>query len=170
MIYNLHNIKFIDIYDIISHIECNIINDCHNYNLLNKKLNSDFKRVFYFFIIKELCDIQCDSIEKVVFMYSKRVVHNLELYKYIDRVDMDQFIQSSIRKIKKMLPINLCLECLDDVDQLRYGDIKDIISRSVKDNSNHTFRDIKKFVDKYELTFFNKGFFDNVRIKSQIYK
>lgn len=168
MVYS--NIDFIHIEDVILGIEKNIIDDCHTYGLLNKNICTDFKRIFYFYIIKEICKLQCLSTKKNIYMFDIKPRCRYELYSYMEHQKLEKFILSCIKKIKQILPINICIEECNDVTQLRYGDLKEIIHKSCKDVSNYTFRDIKKFVDKYQLTFFNKGYFDNVRIKSQIYK
>lgn len=183
-----HNIDLIDVFSLLQQCETDILRDLDMFDLIDtgganfKK--KDTKTVFYFYILKYICDyvINSHSKNKCVFFYNKKCLDQdkLNIFKRCDtsKWKFGQFILTFINKLNNILP-NLFYVVDDDVcfDQIDVdsGECKDMIGSiksqmNVKNKKTFTFEKSKKFVKDYGLTYLDEHYFNKVKIKSLVYK
>ncbi len=180
----IHNIRIIDFNTIfIKHIEPNILNDLHDYGLINNGQfnikNKDVKKLMYHHIIYGLCDylLHIKGKHRVVIYYCHTVHPMGDLVDYTNFIDFQIFLNKFILKLIKMLPI-----------KFMYEDITfNVLKRNIKDSGSHTelinsakniiemfdistytFSKIRYFAKRYELDFLCNDFFQKVRSKQLI--
>lgn len=179
-------IKLVDILTIVEDSQIDIINDLHQFELL-EELNfkkHDTKKVFYYYILKNICDtiIKSRGINRCVFFYNHQCVdrYPLEFIKYSNILRFREFFNTIMKKMNAILPtlFYVCEEdrCLEDIiKDVKTGEYMDISSEILalqqrKSNKVFTFEKAKNFVKRYELTYLDKEYFDKVKIKTLLYK
>lgn len=183
-----HNIDLIDVLSLLQQCETDILRDLDTFNLIDADganfKKKDTKTIFYFYILKYICDciINSRSKNKCVFFYNKKCLDQdkLNIFKRCDtsKWKFGQFILTFINKLNNILP-NLFYVVDDDVcfDQIDVdsGECKDMIGSiksqmNIKNKKIFTFEKSKKFVKEYGLTYLDEHYFDKVKIKSLVYK
>lgn len=187
---NHFNIRLIDLISVIQNCEIQIVKDLETYELVsNETINlrkSDVKTVFYYYILKHVCDIVIESrtINKCVYFYNKECLDKSDLIVFSRyAVDVDGFkgfVSTIIRKMNTILPnlFYMCNDsfCFDDLcNDIKTGESSDVLNNiksqlDKKHNKNFTFENAKKFVKKFGLTYLDKQYFNKVKIKSLVYK
>ena len=181
---NTHNITLINFYSVITECERNILDDLYKFDLL-ESLNfktRDTKKVFYFHIIKKLCDFLKSSREcnRIVFYFNEDGAPRTEIAEYCNNFRFKSFISTIARKLNQLFPIKFYFGDIKfaefkNISSKNNGEIKDVIMQireKIKSFKieNYTFSKIKLFTEKYELTYLSKGYFDQVKVKAIMYK
>ena len=171
-----------DYCEIINSKEKEIINDLHKYDLLSE-LNfrkGDTKKVFYHHIIYGVCEaVSSIKTQNRIVVYNNINYLNSELTKYTTKAQLIGFLNTLTKKMKSMLPIKV-YEGEEDydtfVDKCRTdrGELKTraiLIHNFIKQKSNQRFdfEKIKNFVDKYDLTYLSKHYFNNIKVKNLVF-
>ena len=177
---NTHNITLINFYSIVTECELDIINDLYQYDMLlplSFKVK-DTKKVFYFYIIKKILEVLITSHDKnkLIFYFNENDIPLTEITQYCTKYSFKSFIKTIARKLNQLFPLKIYFYdlCFREFENIT-GEVKDIImkvqykSRSFK-IENYTFSKIKAFTQKYELTYLDKEYFDQVKVKSIMYK
>ena len=181
---NTHNITLVDFYSVLTECELNIINDLYDFDLLDS-LNfkiKDTKKVFYFYIIKKICEFLSKSRDKnrIVFYFNENDIPTTEIVQYCNNFRFKSFIGTIARKLNQLFPVKFYFDDIPfkefkDFNKNNDGEIKDVVMKireKIKSFKieNYTFSKIKLFTQKYELTYLNKGYFDQVKVKAIMYK
>lgn len=184
-------ITLVDGLSIIEQCQYDIISDLEMYEMLDKQqhinINKiDTQRVFYFYILKNICDtvMNSNSSTRCVVTLNNNCVSDysfdiINLY----GVETDKFCSFVSRLFKRMnniLPTQFyiqhdqtCFKQLENVSTSgEYREmINDILAQhDKKSHKSFTFEKAKKFIDKYGLTYLNNEYFSKVKIKSLMYK
>lgn len=182
------NIDLIDMLSILQHCETDILRDLDMFKLIAEDganfKKKDTKTVFYFYILKYICDyiINSRSKNKCVFFYNRKCLDQDKL-NIVDRCDTSkwkfgQFILTFINKLNNILPNLFYIidddVCFDQID-INSGECKDMINSiksqiMAKNKKIFTFEKSKKFVKEYGLTYLDEHYFNKVKIKSLVYK
>jgi len=168
--------------DIIINSEKKIIDDLHEYNLL-EKLNlgkADTKRVFYHHIIHDLCEAVMDvKTNNKIIVYSNIDYMRLELFKYSSRTQIINFLKTLTRKIKNILPIKIYdheddYEMFIDRCNSGKGELKsralmiDAYIKKIQDK-RFDFEKAKMFAAQYKLTYLSERYFQNMKVKNLVF-
>ena len=181
----LYNIKLISFAGIFQkHIEVELISELDSYSLIKDDCinirNKDVKRLFYHHIMHGLCNymLSIKGRGKVIVVYSNIVVPSKELNKYIAIEDLQQFLNTFISKIIKMLPIKILMspatfsKIRADIRR-KSGESTEYINmaRSIVDKhdiSKYTFEKARNFSKRYGLVFLSNDFFKQIKSKQLI--
>ena len=179
------NIKLIDILSLVYDSQVRIMNDLHMFDLLDQ-LNyrkHDTKKVFYYHILKSVCDciISSSDNNQHVFFYNRSCIDNyrFEVLNYSNSEEFQKFLNILIKKMNSILPtlFYMCNDrCFDemvkDVNSGEWQDVYLAISAelAIKRNRKFTFEQSKKFVDKFELTYLDREYFNKLKISALLYK
>lgn len=171
-----------DYCEVIKSKENEIINDLHKYDLL-KDLNFrkiDTKKVLYHHIIYGVCEAVCSiKTQNRIVVYNNLQYINTELLQYTSKYKLIKFLETLTRKIKTMLPIKIydgdedydtfVDKCKTDRGELKTRAI--LINNFIKKKSNQQFdfEAVKNFVEKYELTYLSKHYFNNIKVKNLVF-
>lgn len=179
--YNIDVVSFSDIY---LEIEADIIDDLDKFDLLtplNFKLH-DTKKPFYFYIIKRVCEYISSSKSRkqnILYLNCDDICESSQIFQIpecqINKYRLCKFMTTCSTKIRNMLPIHIykgsyTFAELQNLGKAELKEFQSNISDSIETRTNYTFSKMKSFAKKYQLTFFNKGYFDQVKIKSIMYK
>lgn len=184
-------ITLVDGLSIIEQCQYDIISDIEMYEMLDKQrhinINKiDTQRVFYFYILKNICDIvmKSNTSTRCVVILNNNCVseYSFDIIKLYG-VETDKFCSFISRLFKHMnniLPTQFyiqhdqtCFNQLEDISTPgEYREmINDILAQHDKKSRKvFTFEKAKKFIDKYGLTYLNNEYFGKVKIKSLMYK
>lgn len=167
----------------ITDIQNDIINTCHEYNLIkNSKLsltNKDIKKIFYHCIILKCCYFVINADSPCIFCLDKNSsFKNSEILNYIDSDKLGIFINKTLKQISKLIP--LCVtdcncsinELCADIGQNKGEAIDFLTTLKAKINknksSNITLQKAKKFAKLYELNFIDSVFLNKLTVKAKI--
>lgn len=184
-----HNVVLIDIISLIQNCELNIVKDLEQFSLIDDTGSNfrkkDVKTIFYFYILKSICDavINSPSKNKCVFYYNKGCLceSDLIIFKRCDtsKWKFSQFILTFIKKLNNILPNLFYIAdnnhaCIDLIDTTT-GEGKELISSIksnilIKNKKIFTFEKAKNFIKEYGLTYLDEQYFNKVKIKSLVYK
>ncbi len=179
VILSQYNICLINFYKELKEYEVFIINDLHTYRLLSStKITKDVKKLLLHHIIYFVCTSIVNNKVKeknIFYIFSES---NLQLYSYFEREKMDRFIQETLIKISKMLPLCFyfgeeCFApfCTKITSPSGYGyevllkllsKIEDIKAESFQ------FNKIKSFAKRHDLTFLTQEFFNSFKTKQHL--
>lgn len=184
-------ITLIDGLSIIEQCQYEIISDLEMYEMLDNQRHininkTETQRVFYFYILKNICDIvmESNSSSRCVVILTDGCITEysfdiISLY----GVDVDKFCSFMTRLFKRMnniLPTQFyiqhdgtCFKQLENVSTPgEYREmINDILAQhDKKSRKSFTFEKARKFINKYGLTYLNNEYFSKVKIKSLMYK
>ena len=179
-----YNFTFIDFCSVITDCSVDITDDLYKYKLLDKLKfnNKDTKKVFYYYIIKRLCDLLIKSKDsnKLIFFFSEADLYRCKLNEYTTPKRFKTFIASVVSKLKTLFPIKFYISEVPFVEFDRIiicntGEAKDIIltlQQNIKKFKieHYTFSKIKQFIKSYELTYLDNHYFNQVKVKAIIYK
>jgi len=175
----------VDFLSIITDCEYEIMKDLDQYDLREniKYSNQNVKTVFYFYIIKRVCDviINIKHGNRIVFFFNDECInrYDFSFCEFSSLKSFTDFVKSVVNKLNAILPILIyktCDICYDDIlDNYTTGDIQDIMltmsnMRQNKSNSFFTFERAKKFIKQYKLTYLDKEYFNEVKVKALMYK
>jgi len=167
-------------------IEANIIDDLQSFDLL-EQLNlkkHDAKKPFYFHIIKHICDIISTNNtynKNVLYVCCDELATRSQLFLLPEtKITQDRlctFISTLLKRVGNLLPISFynSSNTFDELRDEESAQIKETlisISGSLRNDKPKRidFSKIKAFAKRYQLTYFNKGYFDQLKIKSIMYK
>lgn len=184
-------IMLFDGLEIVEQCQYSIISDLEMYGMLDKQrhinINKiDTQRVFYFYILKNICDIVINSktSARCVITFNDKCISDysfdiINLY----GVDQDKFCMFMTRLYKRMnniLPTQFYIHQHQTHfnklnDQTSPGEWRELMwdieaQYEKKSRRLFTFEKAKKFIDKYGLTYLNNEYFSKVKIKSLMYK
>lgn len=184
------NINIIDVISVVSDCEIKIIKDLEQFDLIQSSTvnfrKQDVKTIFYFYILKYICDIiiNSKSSNKCVFFYNKKCIskYNLAVFSSCDTSTwrFGEFILTFIKKLNNILPNlfyitddTICFEQLNN--HINSGECKDLLidiknELNNKSKKQFTFEKAHKFILKFGLTYLDKQYFHEVKIKSLLYK
>lgn len=167
--------------DIIASKEVDIINDIYSIDQLEglKFTNIDVKRIFYFHIIKGVCEY-IDGAKLTgsqVLYYSSCDLKFLELTNYIENFKLKQFLDTLTKHVCSVLPVtfystSICFdkfinstECGETQDHL--NNIKKLISKRNKHVSTDKTR---KYLTNQGFSYLNKKYFTKYKQMMFFYK
>jgi hypothetical protein len=172
----------IDYRNILINSEKHIINDLYELDLLHN-LNvkkADVRRIFYHHIIHHICEavITAKTRNKIV-IYDNTNYIRLELFEYAERDGILGLIHSITKKAQRLLPVKIysCDEDYDSfIDKCKESGAElrsrtTLIDEYIRSQSNRRFdfRDIKKFVDIYGLTYLSECYFQDMKVKNLVF-
>jgi hypothetical protein len=179
-------VKLIDVLTLVEDCQIEIINDLHRFDLLEELSfkNHDTKRVFYYYILKTVCDviIKSKGIDRCVFFYNHQCIqsYTIQFLEYSSVYRFREFLTTIINKMNNILPtlFYICDEerCFDDIiSDIHTGEYIDISNDIIaaqqrKSNKLFTFEKAKSFVRRYGLTYLDRDYFNKVKIKTLLYR
>ena len=182
--FELPNVCFclLDYRDILKSCESDIINDLHQFQLLDN-LNmrkNDTKKVMYHHIIHTLCESVIDvKTNNKIIVYNNMDNIQLDLFKYSTRTQIVNFLNTLTRKIKTLLPVKI-YDHVDDYDmfvdrckessaELRSRSL--LIDQFLKKQSEKRFdfEKVNKFAAKYQLTYLSQQYFNKMKVKNLVF-
>ena len=179
-----HNITLVSFYSIIAECERDILNDLYKFDLLdplNLKVR-DTKKIFYFHIIKKICDFLKKSKEcnRLIFYFNIDDMPRTEITEYCNNFRFKSFVHTIAKKLNQLFPVKFYFGVIPFaefgyIESRNRGEVKDIIMQ-IREKlksfkiENYTFSKIKQFTEKYELTYLSKGYFDQLKVKAIMYK
>jgi hypothetical protein len=95
----LHSFESIDFF--LYSIETEIINSLYEYKLL-EKFDKNTKKIFFFLFVKNFTEKIKTSSESHIFYYDKNLSDSHELFNYYSKIDVQNFIEKILNKMKKM--------------------------------------------------------------------
>ena len=163
-----------------------ILNELFTCKLLKNNiivLNSDCRKIFYHHIIQTLCDsvINLNTSCKKIILIQPYIIKHHDIFYYYDKNKLLNIINSIIRKIQKMLPLNIFLskKAIDfKIFENKYlcgpGENRELTylieeSCTKFDDQVYTFEHVKKFANKFGLIFLSKNYFNSLKIKQLLY-
>jgi hypothetical protein len=181
---NTYNLTFVDINSIVSACEVDIIDDLYQYQLLdNLKFNNiDTKKVFYYYIIKKVCDILINSKDsnKIVFWFNDQGPGECDILQYTSQSRLNAFIQTVFKKLRAFFPVKFYTSEIEFEEFRRIvtddpGALREIVQnvheamKKFKIES-YTFSKVRQFINNYELTYLDNHYFNQVKVKAIMYK
>jgi len=161
--------------DIIHDQEVAIINDLDKYSLLENILlgNRDTKKVFYFHIIKGICEYIEQSLENKshVFYYSPCDLKFLELTEYVDRYRVLNFLNTLTKHLMNLLPVKFYTSdvCFDTLEgEQKSGEVIEHM-HSMRDLIKYKCREpgstsrMRSFLSKNEFNYLNEKYFSRYK-------
>lgn len=186
--YGLHVINFSDVFHVAYK---DIVDDLllyDKYTDLNIR-SQDTKRIYYYYMIKHLCDTikHTKTNNRIVVFYSEKDIKcnfaqctNKRTRKGGQRDNRDDFVlfmSRFFKHFKSMIPIRTYISNVKFNTFVQYyntnkGKYIEIINslRKDHDSSRKNMEKLKKFADKYKLTYINDAYINNVRMKGALYK
>jgi len=176
---NSHNLCLLDFSVIFNECEIDIINDLHQFDLLNEFTfqNKDTKKIIYHHIIYRLCEavIHHMTFNRIIVVYNADDLRSSQLIKLSSKFRMSGFMTSTLNKIKNILPIRIFMSDItfDEINSHIYNDhgekIELLTNLQTCHNKVNSFQKVKAFAKKYELNFLSKEFFNKVRTKNLMF-
>ena len=160
----------IDISDIISAKEIDIINDIYNIGQLEnlKFTNIDVKRIFYFHIFKGVCeciDTSTYTGDHVLY-YSSCDLKFLELTNYIENFKLKQFLDTLTKHVGNVLPVKFYTTsiCFDNfIKSTSSGEMREHINNIrgliSKRNKNISTERTRKYLTVQGFSYLNEKYF-----------
>ena len=181
----LHNIRIIDFSAIFAkHVETNLINDLDSFNLIKDNIinikNKEVKRLLYHHTIIGLCEyiLEVKSKQKVIIHHSTLLSNTKELKTYIEHNELQDFLNSLIKKIQSMLPIKFLItdesfKILKREFKSGNGTKMDLISQAKYivdkfDISKFNFNKARYFAKRYKLNYLSNNYFKKINSKQLI--
>lgn len=170
----------INVSDIISSEEINIINDIYSIDGLEalRLTNPDVKKIFYFHIMNGICKYidASDHNRSHVMYYSSCDLKFLELTNYIENFKIKQFLDTLTKHVMSVMPVkfystNMCFDkILNDPLSGEYKEhinvIKNIINKNSKTNTERT----RKYLTHNGYTYLNEKYFTKYKQMMFFYK
>ena len=184
------NLNIVDTISVVQNCELMIIKDLDKFELLNEGScnfrKKDVKTIFYFYILKQICDtvINNKSLNKCVFIYNKKCMQTRDMLVFprcdTTKMNFSNFIHTMLRKFNSVLPSLFYMYdssiCFEDIkNDSSCGEIQDIVhdikhQLNIKSSKRFTFEKAKKLIKDFGLTYLDHHYFNQVKIKSLIYK
>ena len=156
----------------------------HDYNARRK----DTKRVYYYHLTKHICDTiaKMQTSNRIVLYYSSKDINcdfkectNQKTRHGVSRDKKPEFIlfiNRYFKQIKNILPIRVFMSDVRlntfvqyyNTNKGKYIEIINMLRKTQTFNTN--MERMKKFVEKYGLTYLTQHYVNNVKIKSMMYK
>jgi len=185
--YNITLFNFIELFDIIG---TNILNNLYDYELIDETKKppinlkqKDVKHIVYHNIIYTICNETINNTKnQTVIIVPKNLNKNSEVCKYCNYLELNKLVINLLFQVQKMLPIiiffsekGLDFEIFCDKCFWGKGEGRHVLHTILGicqtfNNKIYTFEKIKKFTKKYELTFLSNEYFNNLKIKQQLFK
>ncbi len=172
----------LDYRDILKSCESQIIDDLHQFHLLDN-LNmskNDVKKVMYHHVIHMLCEsVMNVRTNNKVIVYNNMDNLQLDLFKYSTRTQITNFLNTLTRKIKTLLPIKIydheddydvfVDRCKESTAELRSRAL--LVDQFLKRQSEKKFdfEKVNKFASKFELTYLSQQYFNKMKIKNLVF-
>jgi hypothetical protein len=177
--FDIHNICLINMRDIIALCESDIFDDLHQYHLLDKFSFKcrDTKKVLYHHLLSTICDVYIHhfTFNRIVVYYNETECMKTSLGRLGNRYRAGSFLNTTINKIKSLLPIRILYNDSIEFDKVASlinsstGEGKDFLLKIkllfAKNNSNFNFLKVKNFARRYDLTFLSEKIFNSFFVK-----
>lgn len=186
--YSLHVINFESIF--LRAYKC-IVDDLFTYDKFHDHnvRSQDTKRIYYYHLIRTICDmvIETKTTNKIVIYYCEKDIKcdfqsctNYRTRKgggNDNRSDFVLFMNRFFKQIKTMIPVRVFIGDVKFNTFVQYyntnkGKYIEVINelRSITSKPNFNFSKLKKYSDKYKLTYISKDYLNQVKVKSIMYK
>lgn len=163
-----------------THTYINILDDLYRYNLLDGDITGDVKRIIYHHTIFDICNNYIESPQhRPILYYNYTQLDDCPLTNFISESDLLSILNSICYKLEKYLPIRI-YKSTYSVENIQYKIEKDdgraIITLNhlsdikYKNLQPTSFKDIKKFAEKFGLNYLNSEFFDKLSTKQMFFK
>lgn len=173
--HNVHVLNFNYIFK--HHIERDLIDDLHRYELLGDRKDTTIKRLFYHHNIFNLCNflLRSSGKEKLIVFFDCNSIYDTEISKYISEEKVKKYLQMVFKKVKSVLPIRVFDSTFafdyfvfkflkkDGIGKETLYKIKKTIDTN--DFNKFTFEKCKKFVKREGLLFLDKHYFNTLKSK-----
>lgn len=161
------------------------IGTINNLNSFNIDLNLSkhvVKRFIHSNLIYEICEaiLNCKTTNKIVVYYNSTDEDFSWFNDFFDSKDLVKFFGNSFKKYEKMLPIKIfngkvTLEYITNEYKFNNEDVRILLNTIKQYNENKVegtknFKKAKTFLDKYQLTYLSKNYFNTVKSKQIMYK
>ena len=172
-----YNFKLVDFTSLFHDISNSVLKDVHRYGLDNSsKLTLNVKRLILHYMIFHVCEVLINKKQKLpfVFYYNANTLKS-KLHDFYGGELINNIISKYVQKIKKLLPVRV-YEGTIPFDNLKVyietmnGEGIDVIMHikmylDTINTEGFTFSKIRLFVRKNNLTFLNKDYFNQLKIK-----
>ena len=169
--------KILSIPHLYKSIEHHILNDLHQFDLLEdisfKK--HDVKKIFYHHIVKSIINsiLQSSDLSKIICTYSSDDMKTSKVIKYSSAFQFTAFIDTIVRKISNLLPVTIYKDTYDSiVRSLSSTGMRREILNTLSELYNKInkqsfiFNKVKNFVKNYELTYLDRSLFGELKSKN----
>jgi len=136
----------------------------------------DCKRYFLHYLIKETCDYMRTIIDKnkILFIGPTFYLNNYEIWSFMDRKEISQFVYNSFKNLKENLPFPIfCSEDSINLTELTGEtiDALNIMSMLVSTHSTKpvTTKKLKEFSKKNGLTYLTNTYYVSSEFKKLLY-
>lgn len=152
-----------------SHYESLIINDLYKYSLLSHNYtlgNKDVKKIFYHHLIKLIVDefiFSTKSANKLVMVFNTNSHLHGVAREYFGEKQLIAFLEKFILKLENMVPVKFVIMDKTLDDHLMINSCISKIKQVSK--KQYTFQKIKLFAKRYELTYLNDNYLNNLKTK-----
>lgn len=159
-----------------------IVDDFYKFDILEKSLNNTLcKRIFYHYTIYNFCEaiLKNRSKNKSILFFNNTQLNDSSLAKYFSEEDIIKNIEYVLNKMKKILPVKVyvsrySLPYFDHLLSSRQGRgqmlLNDIQKNTDKEYARFTFSKAKQFTKRYELTWLNQEYFNQLSTKFLLIK
>lgn len=145
------------------------LNHCHKFNQ-PLKFDQDFKKILLHFILIHSCEYFTKnySPDKILFIQPLSFQPEYEIFKYIDKDEVIQFVTKSLNRFKKILPFPLYISSHPiDLSNKESGETREMInimSTVVNHHQDKTasFQDVKRVTGKKGLKMLAKEYFNSM--------
>jgi hypothetical protein len=172
---NVLNHTILDFYkEIYLPSEIDILNNLYDqgYNLSELNIHSNFYKILFFnYISKNYIDQLMNSSEKKFYIIGKPD-KNSHLLEYVDYLDFKYSYMLNMNKIFKLYPINALITdkyTYDEYLEENDGELYELFTHQIisckEKNSKKNFKNLKSFLNTYELIYLDKQIFQKVQNK-----
>ena len=138
--------------------------------------DSDCKRYFLHFLIKEVCEVMRTITDKnkALLVNPRFMLTDYEIWNYMDRREVARFVYSSFDTLKEHLPFPV-LCCFDNIDlDERTGETIDVLNILSMLTAAHSIKPIttkklKEFSKKNGLTYLTNTYYVSSEFKKLLY-
>ncbi|MBC8416847.1 hypothetical protein H8E06_00775 [bacterium] len=180
-----YNVSLTDYYEVFAkRTDKKVINDLHSMDLLEGELkltNRQVKAVLIHHMIQDMCEYIVDSSYKRrnLIVYTNQLEHKLEILEYVNELKFVDFVEKTLKRFSKLLPINIHFNGMNANTMHRImkdknGDSIDLtihlssyIDKQVSRRLNYT--KLEKITKQFGLTFLSKTFFKKVENRQLIF-
>lgn len=159
-----------------------IVDDFHKFDLFEKSLTNPLcKRIFYHYTIFNFCEaiLKNKSKSKSVLFFNNTQLDDCTLEMYYTQDEIVKNITYVLNKMKNILPVKVYISryslpyfkhLLDSKQGRGQMLLNDIQSNTNKEYDRFTFSKAKQFTKRYELTWLNQEYFNQLSTKFLLIK
>lgn len=168
-----------------------IVSDLFDYDIYHdvNARRIDTRRIYYYHLIKGVCDhvLSIKTNNKVIIYYSSKDIQcdfkqcqnkkRRVTREHATNSDFTLFITRFFKQLKGLLPVRVYVSDVKFSTFIQYfnnnkGKYIEALNkmRSTKANKKFDFERVKKFSEKYNLTYLTNDYFNQVKVKCIMYK